>query len=96
MKPVDHDSQEFSLHFYPNDPEKLVYIYTTIPAEMNRMDTLCEKYPNSYKMVLNDGYGKKYTMPKKYLKFRSEPSEAMKEKGRNLALKSRNDTPKNT
>lgn len=68
-------------------------IYTSDRLVMSKLDKLCVDYPDTYKCewvdkhVMGDGVpmGKRYTVNKKYVKFRKPASAAKIEAGRRIS-----------
>ena len=51
--------------------EKTARIYTNIPATMRKLDKLCDKHPDVYKLEQLDEDSKSYIIPKRLISFRS-------------------------
>ena len=77
-----------------NDEEKIAYIYTTNKTLTARLDKLCKKYPDSFKLVATDEVSKKYEIDKKRVSITSpriyteEQKEEMRQRLKNLQSKS--------
>lgn len=54
-----------------NEEEKFASVYTCSNYVMNKLDKLCEKFPDNYKLVSQTENSKTYNvMPKKLIAFR--------------------------
>ena len=61
--------RETTINF--NDAEKVAEIYTCSRHVIFKLDKLCEKHPDLYKVKEQDDYSKTYIIPKKYISFRA-------------------------
>ena len=72
-----------------------VRVYTSDRVYMRKLDKLCETFPDVYKCSWVDGQvlgdalpmGKRYTFPRRFLRFASPPSEAQRAAARANAAK---------
>lgn len=67
--------------------EQTAHIYAANPSTINKLDKLCEEYPEAYKCVWVDrNYpAKRYEVPAQYIRFGHPASEAVKEASRKKA-----------
>lgn len=70
-----------------NAEKDIASIYTLDPVWQRKLDRLAEKSPSFYECVRADGIGKAYTMPKRFLSFRTKEktvtlTEEQKEKAK--------------
>lgn len=65
---IPRDEQETIISFTADD--KIAQVYTCDAVYIRKLDRLCEKSPNQYKVIQQDAYSKTYTMPKKLVSFR--------------------------
>lgn len=63
------EEQETIVNIMADD--KTASIYTCIPAHIRKLDKLCEKYPEQYKLESYNDYSKTYSVPKKLIRFGS-------------------------
>ena len=62
-------------------------VFAEIPSTLNRLNALCQKHPDSFKLDRVDKCGgHHYTIPKDRVSFRSPVSDALREKNRRRAL----------
>lgn len=60
-----------------NEEEPTASVYTCSKALIKKMDTLCAKIPDLYRLKRQDGFSKTYEFPKKYLTIRKlQPNKA--------------------
>lgn len=85
-----------------NEAEKEASIYTFNKKMISKLDRLCEKFPEQFRLYrkFSDG-AREYIMPKKYVSVRGprpqkELSEAEKEQIKNRLLNSRKSSQKTT
>ena len=64
---VSTEEMETTVNIYKTD--ETAKLYSCDPRFMRKMDRLCEKYPNEYKVVGRDEISATYSFPKKRLKF---------------------------
>jgi hypothetical protein len=64
---LTYEEQETSVNISAAD--KIASIYTCIPAHIRKLDKLCEKYPDHYKLETQDQYSRTYLVPKKLIRF---------------------------
>ena len=67
MYRISTDEMETTIVISKND--KLAKVYSCDPIYMRKLDKLCEKCPDEYKLVSEDGYSKTYSVPKKRIRF---------------------------
>lgn len=92
---LSREEQELTLTVTRSD--SLVTVYTSDRIHMRQLDGLCKRYPDTYKcvwtdcQVLGDGLpmGRRYTFPRRYLRFGHPASAAQIEAARVNALKMR-------
>lgn len=92
---LTRDEQELTLTVCRADDD--VRVYTSDRLYMRKLDKLCETFPDVYKCSWVDGQvlgdslpmGKRYTFPRKYLRFAAPPSEAQRAAARANAVKMR-------
>lgn len=65
---ISREEQETIINFSAGD--KTAQVYTCDPVYIRKMDKLCERCPESYKVIKQDEYSKTYSMPKKLVSFR--------------------------
>lgn len=65
---ISREEQETIINFSADD--KTAQVYTCDPVYIRKMDKLCERCPESYKVIKQDEYSKTYSMPKKLVSFR--------------------------
>ncbi len=72
------DEQETSVVW--DEFEQIAHIYVSSPVSMRKLDKLVEEFPDVYKCMWTDkdGSAKKYTVPKKFIRFGKPASEAKK------------------
>ena len=86
---VINKGEDTTIRFDESEP--VAEIYTASRREMNKLDKLCEQYPDTYKCVwidtqiMGDGKpnAKRYTMPVRLLRYAKPASEAKKAAARN-------------
>lgn len=66
---ISREEQETIINFSADD--KTAWVYTCDPVYIRKMDKLCERCPESYKLIKQDEYSKTYSMPKKLVSFRT-------------------------
>lgn len=54
-----------------NDEEKDAIVYTCNRAMMVKMDRLCKKHPDIFRLDRQDEFSKTYSFPKKYASIRN-------------------------
>lgn len=81
--------QETVINF--NDEEKTASVYTRQRVIMRKLDALCEKYPEAYKLIKRTEIDATYEMPKKLISFRSPKvlTEEQKAASREALMKAR-------
>lgn len=65
---IPREEQETIINFTADD--KMAQVYICDSVYIRKLDRLCEKSPDQYKVIQQDGYSKTYTMPKKLVSFR--------------------------
>lgn len=66
--------------------ERLVTMFTRIPKDINRLDTLCKEYQEDYKCIKRSEFGNTYEFDMKYISIRTprkmseEQTKVMKER----------------
>ena len=78
MKSVPSFEQETTINIYRNEPD--AYIYTSDSTMMTKLDKLVKRDPEHVTVTEPDEFGRKYKMPKSYVKF--HPKRAMSDKQR--------------
>lgn len=74
-----------------NDEENDATVYTCNKSLIRRIDALCAKYPEVYRLIKKDKFSKTYTLPKKLIGvkkiriFTPEQKEKQKRQGKKLA-----------
>lgn len=61
--------QETIVNF--NNEEANAEVYTCSQSVMRKLDKLCIKFPDNYKLIKEDEYSKTYSTSKKNIKFKS-------------------------
>lgn len=64
------DEQETIINIDPAQISKTATVYSTIPADINRMWKLHEKYPEECKVIHDDKYGTEFAVPRNWVKVR--------------------------
>ena len=59
--------------------ERVAHIYTNMPPYIRRLDKLCERYPEEYRLVSRDDSSAKYTCPARRIRFGKPGKKAQKE-----------------
>lgn len=52
-----------------NNEESFASVYTRDPVIIRKLDKLCDKYPDAYKLVCEDDISKTYEFSKKLVRF---------------------------
>ena len=87
MKYIPLDEQETTINIFRT--EDMCEIYTCDSTMITKLDKLVERDPEHVTITKQDEYGRKYTMPKGYVKFRvpmvlsEERKQALAEQARN-------------
>ena len=96
---LDHrltrEEQELTLTICRADDD--VQVYTSDRIYLRKLDRLCELFPGEYRCVWTDNQvlgdslpmGKRYTFPRRFLRFAAPPSEAQRAAARANAAKMR-------
>lgn len=69
MKLTNYEKETIILF---NDEEKEAEVYTCNKALMRKMDGLCKKQPENFKLVKKDSVSKTYTFPKNLVSIRAK------------------------
>lgn len=51
--------------------ERVATMFTRIPKDIKRLDTLCEKYQEDYKCIERSEFGNTYKFDRKYISIRT-------------------------
>lgn len=65
-----------------NAAEGTAEVFTLDPVYVRKLDKLCEREPDSYKLVKRDGEAAYYTMPKRLLSFRTPTTRELSDEQR--------------
>lgn len=66
-----YTAEERETFFNFDDSSDICYIYTCSKTLMNKLDKLCKKFPNEYKLEKQDDCSKSYITKKKYVSIRT-------------------------
>lgn len=72
-KYVPKDEQETTINIFLT--ETIAKVYTSDYTMRTKMDNLCKKNPESYRLVKSDNYGAMYEFPKDYISFRTKKTK---------------------
>ena len=74
--------------FYYNAGEQSATVYTRDKAVMRKLDTLVTDFPDTYKLIEQDGVSKIYSFPKSYVNYRRPRtvSTEQRERARQLMI----------
>lgn len=64
------DEQETIINIRNPQVEERINVYTTLPATMNKLLKLNEKYPNDIIITKDDKYGMEFSIPRNWLSIR--------------------------
>lgn len=65
---IPREEQETIINFCADD--KTAHVYTCDSVYIRKLDKLCERCPDIYKVVKQDECSKTYSMPKRLVSFR--------------------------
>lgn len=75
-----YDEQETIINIDPKQISDRASVYTTIPAMINRMWALHEKYPEDVLVTHDDKYGSEFTVPRDWVKIKPKRQMTEEEK----------------
>lgn len=82
MKSVSAAEQETIINYFRD--EKGAEVYTCDTLVMAKLDKMCRKFPDVYKLVRENDYGKFYAVPKDRIAFRPPNREVSDEERQKL------------
>ena len=84
MKSVSLDEQETTINFCRDTD--IAAVYTSDTTVMTKLDRKCREFPDVYRVVQQDDYGKWYEFPKSRIGFKPPARELSERQRENLRV----------